>query len=84
MDTDVRINGERYIPISQVPLRMQSGKQPSDVCRVCGEENYRTTNSRSRDGYRSRTKECLNCGHRWNTIEYAVLPVGRPKTNLKP
>ncbi len=80
---EVRINGEIYVPISEVPARPPSGKHPSDICRVCGEEQFRTVNSRNKDGYRVRMKECLNCGYRWKTIEYMVMPQGRPK-NFEP
>lgn len=76
---EVKINGERYVPISEVPLRVRSGKHPSDICRRCGEENFHTTDSRNKDGYRVRSKKCLSCGYRWKTIEYMYLPQGRPK-----
>lgn len=85
MDIEVKINGETYIPLSQVPLKMRGGKHPSDICRVCESVNYRITNSRSKDGYRTRTKECLSCGYRWKTIETTVLPAGRPlKNSIEP
>ena len=75
---EVKIDGEVYVPLSTVPLRMPVGTHPSDVCRRCGEEQFTTLDSRNKDGYRVRRKECLRCGYRWKTIEYMVLPKGRP------
>lgn len=39
-----------------------------DVCE-CGSEDIKCINSRSEDGIRFRTKECLWCGKRFNTRE---------------
>ena len=75
---DVIIDGIKYVPITDVPLRPPSGKHPSDICRKCGEESFSTADSRNKDGYRYRRKVCNACGYKWNTIEYAYLPKGRP------
>lgn len=81
---EVKIDGITYVPVTDFPLRMPSGRHPSDICRVCGQVNYRVTDSRNKDGYRMRRKECLACGYKWKTIEYTVLPIGRPRENFKP
>ena len=72
----IKINGIEYEPKHKRP---PSGKHPSDECEKCGTDNFKTLNSRNIDGYRYRRKECLYCGHRWNTIEYVYRGKGRPR-----
>ena len=76
---EVIIDGIRYVPMTEVCVRPPSGKHPSDICKRCGNENFGTLDSRNKDGYRYRRKICNSCGYKWNTIEYMVLPQGRPK-----
>ena len=73
--TSIWINGVEYEPKSKRP---PSGKYPSDICEKCGNESFKTTNSRNKDGYRMRDKKCLICGYRWRTIEYRYRDKGRP------
>lgn len=73
----VKINGIEYEPKHK---RYTSGRFPSDECESCGRDTFKTLNSRNIDGYRFRRKECLYCGHRWDTIEYIYRGVkGRPR-----
>lgn len=74
--TSIWINGVEYEPKKKRP---PSGKYPSDICKRCGSESFGTVNSRNKDGYRIRRKQCTECGYRWNTIEYEYRDKGRPK-----
>ncbi len=76
---EVIIDGVKYVPVTEIPLRPPSGKHASDICKRCGNENFTTKDSRNKDGYRHRRKICNSCGYMWNTIEYMYLPQGRPK-----
>lgn len=39
------------------------------ICPRCGIENDNVTNSRMKDGTRTRTRECGKCGEVWKTVE---------------
>lgn len=39
------------------------------ICPRCGGENDNVTNSRMKDGTRTRTRECRKCGEVWKTVE---------------
>lgn len=42
-----------------------------ETCPDCGSENWRVVDTRPTEKGRRRRKECLDCGNRWSTIEYA-------------
>lgn len=45
-------------------------RKPGEKCPSCGMTlNSRIIDSREKDGYRFRRRECLRCGVRWNTVE---------------
>ena len=45
-------------------------RKPGEKCPSCGMAlNSRIVDSREKDGYRFRRRECLRCGARWNTVE---------------
>lgn len=45
-------------------------RKPGEKCPSCGMAlNSRIIDSREKDGYRFRRRECLRCGDRWNTVE---------------
>lgn len=53
-------------------------------CKECGSSGHRVISSeKAREGVRRR-RECLRCGHRWNTIETVyVEPAAQPQPKAK-
>jgi len=47
----------------------------------CDHSLNKVTDSRRKDYGTSRRRECLKCGHRWTTIEVALLPEFEPNKN---
>lgn len=46
-------------------------------CPVCGKGNHRVLRSGAREGGIQRMRECVDCGHRWQTIEAPVAVLER-------
>lgn len=53
-------------------------------CKECGSSGHRVISSeKAREGVRRR-RECLRCGHRWNTMETVfVEPAAQPKAKAE-
>lgn len=41
-------------------------------CPSCGKTGSKIIDTRMKNGYRKRKRECLSCGARWSTIEVRV------------
>lgn len=67
----VIIDGVEYVPVSVKMTNKVTNKTDSDFCNKCGGES-KTIDSRYRQCMhkRFRRKQCMACGHRWDTVEY--------------
>lgn len=59
-------------------------------CPMCGSDNIATANSRSDNDSVVRRKKCLECNHRWTTIEidkdqwYSALQIKEQRKRRRP
>lgn len=47
------------------------------ACPLCHHDEDRVIRSRERDGAVNRVRECVRCGHRWQTVELPAADVER-------